>query len=225
MAINGKSNIDGNFLAVNGNSNLDGTSPLYRDRPPVRCFYVGKFTEHLPEFLTCPSVESYGRLYVKTEISPFSYYTETRRTTYQVPVPRIYTFTKQQFPADTPIVLLYERVTPLESSHGHHLPNKCRFCARNSRTLFRPQASADRTRMHGVLGESRASCRLSYYYEGRIKLRRTAATVRGARQRSLRWFTHIHRIVPPSMPYREFLAEGRASLNLYATASVCARNS
>ena len=82
MAINGKSNIDGNFLAVNGNSNLDGTSPLYRDRPPVRCFYVGKFTEHLPEFLTCPSVESYGRLYVKTEISPFSYYTETRRTTY-----------------------------------------------------------------------------------------------------------------------------------------------
>ena len=161
MAINGKSNIDGNFLAVNGNSNLDGTSPLYRDRPPVRCFYVGKFTEHLPEFLTCPSVESYGRLYVKTEISPFSYYTETRRTTYQVPVPRIYTFAKQQFPADTPIVLLYERVTPLESSHGHHLPNKCRFCARNSRTLFRPRASGDGTRMHGVLGESRPSCRLS----------------------------------------------------------------
>ena len=39
---------DGNFLAVDGNSNFDGKSPLYRDRPPVRYFYVGKFTENLP---------------------------------------------------------------------------------------------------------------------------------------------------------------------------------
>ena len=39
---------DDNFLAVDGNSNFDGKSPLYRDRPPVRYFYVGKFTEHLP---------------------------------------------------------------------------------------------------------------------------------------------------------------------------------
>ena len=42
---------DGNVLAVGGNSNFDGKSPLYRDRPPVRHFYVGKFTEHLPEFI------------------------------------------------------------------------------------------------------------------------------------------------------------------------------
>ena len=71
LAVNGKSNFDGtftaitqhdgkflavdgfpffdcNFLAVDGNSNFDGKSPLYRDRPPVRYFYVGKFTEHLP---------------------------------------------------------------------------------------------------------------------------------------------------------------------------------
>ena len=40
---------DDNFLAVDGNSNFDGKSPLYRDRPPVRYFYVGKFTEHFPE--------------------------------------------------------------------------------------------------------------------------------------------------------------------------------
>ena len=61
LAVNGKSNFDGTFtavtqhdgkfLAVDGNSNFDGKSPLYRDRPPVRYFYVGKFTEHLPEFL------------------------------------------------------------------------------------------------------------------------------------------------------------------------------
>ena len=71
LAVNGKSNFDGtvtaetqhdgnvltvdgfpffngNVLAVDGSSNFDGKSPLYRDRPPVRYFYVGKFTEHLP---------------------------------------------------------------------------------------------------------------------------------------------------------------------------------
>ena len=58
LAVNGKSIFDGiftavtqhdgKFLAVDGNSNLDGKSPLYRDRPPVRYFYVGKFTEHFP---------------------------------------------------------------------------------------------------------------------------------------------------------------------------------
>ena len=42
---------DGNFLAVDGNSNFDGKSPLCRDRPPVRYFYLGKFTEHHPVFL------------------------------------------------------------------------------------------------------------------------------------------------------------------------------
>ena len=33
---------DGTFLAVDGDSSFDGKSPLYRDRPPVRYFYVGK---------------------------------------------------------------------------------------------------------------------------------------------------------------------------------------
>ena len=40
--------VDGKFLAVDGKSNFDGKSPLYRDRPPVRYFYVGKITEHRP---------------------------------------------------------------------------------------------------------------------------------------------------------------------------------
>ena len=58
LAVNGKPNFDGTFtavtqhdgkfLAVDDNSNFDGKSPLYRDRPPVRYFYVGKFTEHRP---------------------------------------------------------------------------------------------------------------------------------------------------------------------------------
>ena len=71
LAVDGKSNFDGtftavtqhdgkllavdgfpfyerNFLAVEGNSNFDRKSPLYRDRPPVRYFYVGENTEDLP---------------------------------------------------------------------------------------------------------------------------------------------------------------------------------
>ena len=50
LAVDGFPFFDDNFLAVDGDSNFDGKSPLYRDRPPVRYFYVGKFTEHLPVF-------------------------------------------------------------------------------------------------------------------------------------------------------------------------------
>ena len=45
-------------------------------------------------------------------------------------------------------------------------PTTCRLCARSSRTLFRPQASGDGSRMQGVLGEYRASCRLSFNRAG-----------------------------------------------------------
>ena len=48
LAVDGFPFFDGNFLAVDGNSNFDGKSPLHRDRPSVRYFYVGKITEHLP---------------------------------------------------------------------------------------------------------------------------------------------------------------------------------
>ena len=44
---------------------------------------------------------------VETSVSLFSYYTETTRTAYQVPVTDIYS--KQQFAAGAPIVLLYEQ--------------------------------------------------------------------------------------------------------------------
>ena len=39
-------------------------------------------------------------------------------------------------------------------------PSTCRLCERSSRTLVRPQASGDGTRMPSVLGKSRASGRL-----------------------------------------------------------------
>ena len=78
------------------------------------------------------------------------------RTTYQVP--RIF---KQQFAAGTPIVLLYEKCDAIGIEPRPPSTSTCRLCARSSRMLFRPQASGDGTRMQGVLGESRALCRLS----------------------------------------------------------------
>ena len=74
-------------------------------------------------------------------------------------VPGIYS--KQQFAAGTPIVLLYDKGDAVRIEPRPTSPNTCRFCARSSRTAFRPQANGDGTRMKDVLGESRASCRLS----------------------------------------------------------------
>ena len=48
LAVDGFPFFYGNVLAVDVNSHFDGKSPLYRDRPPVRYFNVGKITEHLP---------------------------------------------------------------------------------------------------------------------------------------------------------------------------------
>ena len=123
-------------------------------------FKNGPFCEFIFE-LPCTSVEYYARLYVKTSISLFSYCTETTHvyTTYQVPVPGIYS--KQQFAAGTPIVLLYEMGDAVRIEPRPPSPNTCRLCSRSSRTLFGPQASGDGTQIQGVLGESRAWCRLS----------------------------------------------------------------
>ena len=73
-------------------------------------------------------------------------------------------------------------------------PSTCHLCARNWRTLFRLQASGDVTRMQSVLGESRASCRLSI--RAGLKLRLTRTAIRGA-CRQLLTMAHIHRIVRP----------------------------
>ena len=116
----------------------------------------------------------------------FVVYRDHTRITYQVPVPDIWS--KQQFAAGTPIELLYEYGDAVRIEPRPPSPNTCRFCARSSRTLFRPQASGDGTWMMGVLGESRASYRLSITSRagrGRIKLRLTAAAVRGTRRQLL----------------------------------------
>ena len=72
--------------------------------------------------LPCTSVESYAWPYVKTSISLLSYYTETTRTTYQVPVPGIIARgSSQQIPRP---YCCPKRVTSSESSLGHHLPTR-----------------------------------------------------------------------------------------------------
>ena len=112
------------------------------------------------------------------------------------------------------------RIEPRPSS-----PSTCRLCASSSRTLFPPQASGDGTRMQSVLGESGASCRLS------INSSRVASNSGSQQQQyeelvdnSGRWLTHPPLRTPP-MPHQEFLAEGRATVGLHATASVCVRSS
>ena len=62
-------------------------------------------------------------------------------------VPGIYTRSKQQFAAGTPIVLLYEKGDAVRIEPRPPSPNTCRLCARSSRALFPPQASGDGTRM------------------------------------------------------------------------------
>ena len=57
-------------------------------------------------------------------------------------VPGIYTRSKQQFAAGTPIVLLYEKGDAVRIEPRPPSPNTCRLCACSSRTLFRPQARA-----------------------------------------------------------------------------------
>ena len=132
-------------------------------------FEVQKWTLFAPSVcdfifeLPCTSVESCARLYVKkTSISFFSYHRRPHvprtRYRYQVPLPGFYS--KQQFAAGTPIVMPYEKGDAVRVEPRPPSPNTCRLCARSSRTLFRPQANGDSTRMQGVLGESRALCQL-----------------------------------------------------------------
>ena len=113
--------------------------------------------------LRCTSVESYARLYVKTSIS---FFRTIRRP--HVPPTRRQAFLQQQFvllplqPTPvTPIVLMYEEGDAVRIEPRSPSPTTCRLCARSLRTFFLPQASGDGTRMQSVLGESRASCRLS----------------------------------------------------------------
>ena len=81
--------------------------------------------------------------------SPFSYGSA-------IGVPAVDYVQRQQYE-----LLLYERGDAVRIEPRPPSPSTCRLCARSSWTLFRPQASGDGTGMQSVLGESRASCRLS----------------------------------------------------------------
>ena len=91
----------------------------FKNGPFLPLLFVTSFFE-----LPCTSVESYARLPCKNKhFAFFSLYGDqttriTYDTRYRYHVPGIYS--KQQFAAGTPIVLL----TPLESSHGHHFPTR-----------------------------------------------------------------------------------------------------
>ena len=116
--------------------------------------------------LPCTSVESYARLLRKNkQFTLFVLYGDhtyhVSGTGYQV---FIASSSSQQ--VRTPILPLYENIDAVRIEPRPLCLNACRLCARSSRTffsrtLFGPQASGDGTRMQGVLGESRASCRLS----------------------------------------------------------------
>ena len=115
--------------------------------------------------LPCTSVESYVRLHVKTSISFF--FVRCGDHTYHVLGTRylygssLYCcrWSLQQVP--TSVALLCEKGDAVRIEPRPPSPSTCRLCERSSRTLLRPQASGDGTGMQSVLGESRASCRLS----------------------------------------------------------------
>ena len=90
----------------------------------------------------------------------FSYDKETTRTKDQGPGIYMTSSSPQQVPRSYCCTKIEKgdavRIEPRPPS-----PSTCGLCARSSRMLFRPQASGGGTRMQGVLGESRASCRLS----------------------------------------------------------------
>ena len=151
--------------------------------------YVCEFILKLP----CTSVESSARLHVKTSISLFSYYTETTRTTYHVPVPGIYSHSQHRFAAGTPIVLLYEKGDAVRIEPRPPSPNTCRLCARSSRTLFEPKRAAT--------APACRACSASPEHRVRIKLRLTAAAVRGARRQLLTMaHTSTASCVPDAVP-------------------------
>ena len=149
--------------------------------------------------LSFTSVESYARLYVKTSTSIFSNYTETTRTTYDTRyryhVPRIYS--KQQFAAGTPIVLLYEKGDAVRIEPRSSFPNTCRLCAPSSGTLFRSQAGGDAPgcRAYSASPEHRVGSLLIVGHDETLWL--TAAAARGARRQLL---TMAHTSTASSVP-------------------------
>ena len=158
---------------------------------------------------------------VKTSFSFFPYYTETTRTTYGT---RYHVFIASSSSQQVPRSYCGTKwVTPLESSHGHHLPTRAASARAARGRCLDPKRAATAPRYracsaspeHGVgsllvVGQDQTQAHSSSSTRG------SSTTPDDG--------SHIHHR-PPPMPYREFLAEGRASVGLYTTASVCARSS
>ena len=124
--------------------------------------------------------------------SPFSYGSA-------IGVPAVDYVQRQQYE-----LLLYEKGDAVIIEPRSPSPSTCRLCARSSRTLFRPQASGDSTRMQSVLGESRAWCRSRVGSNSGSQQQQYEELVDNSDG------SHIHRIVRPRCR-TEFLAEGGAS--------------
>ena len=117
----------------------------------ARFFGVRKWTLFAPSVcnlifeLPCWSVGSYARLYVITCISLLSYYADTTRTTYDtryryhVPGIVVASSSLQQVPRS---YCCTKRVTPLESSHGHHLPTRAASARAARGRCFDPKRAA-----------------------------------------------------------------------------------
>ena len=115
------------------------------------------------------SVESYARLYVKIR---FFFFRMVRRPHVHISyhVPGIYTAASSSYCCRRSLqqVHMYpDRTCTQKKSEAVRIeppppsPSICRLYTRSSRTLFWPQAGGNDTRMPSVVGETRASCRLS----------------------------------------------------------------
>ena len=145
--------------------------------------------------LPCTRAEPYARISVKTSISLFSYYTETThvpRTRYRYQV-LIASSSSQQVPR---WYCCTKRVTPLESSRGHHLPTRAASARAARGRCFDPKraATAPGCRACSASPEHRVGSLLIVRQD-----QTQAHSSRSARGSSTTpdEGSHIHRIVPP----------------------------
>ena len=138
---------------------------------------------------------------------------------------QVFIRSKQQFAAGTSIVLLYEKGDAVRIEPRPPSPNACRAASPRAARgrCFDPKraATAPGCRACSASPEHRAGSLLIVGQDQTLRL--TAAAVREAR-RQLLTMAHASTASSAPMPYREVLAEGRASVGLYATASVGARS-
>ena len=140
--------------------------------------------------LPCTNVESYARLYVKTGISFFLYYTETTRTRYQV---FIASSSSQQVPLS---YCCTKRVTPLESSHAHHLLTRAASARAARGRCFDPKRAATAPGCRAC-STSPEHCVGSLLMVGQHQTQaHSSSSMRGS-STTLDDGSHIHRIVRP----------------------------